>query len=160
MLYSAGLQVEPDLFRLDEVKEQRYFPFIPSSSLLCHAHSLHSAYSQLYIIHSLSRFLFPWELIMCTLFLHLELTSRTFGQCPNESCIFHGMDSLYHIISGLNDFTFDVSPYISFDSRRTTKALVVEVFMFPISFSALNVEQILWTGLLHRGPIIGDCLQR
>ena len=34
-----------------------------------------------------------------------------------------------------------------------SKTLVVEVFRFPIPFSALNMEQILWTGHLHMGPI-------
>ena len=94
MLYSAGLQVEPDLFRLDEVKEQRYFPFIPSSSLPCHAHSLHSADSQVDMIHSISCFLFPWDLIMCSLFLHLTVLYSpncfsivlNFGICFTSFC--------------------------------------------------------------------------
>ena len=34
----------------------------------------------------------------------------------------------------------------------TSKTLVPEVFKFPISYSALNVEHILWTGRLHRCP--------
>ena len=34
----------------------------------------------------------------------------------------------------------------------TSVALVAKVFMFPISFSALIMEQILWNGCLHRCP--------
>ena len=34
----------------------------------------------------------------------------------------------------------------------TSIALVAEVFMFPISFSPLIMEQILWNGRLHRCP--------